>query len=361
MKIFRTIIAASAVAAAVVSCSGPQGWSVKGTVAGAPEGSKLAVEACNAGYWYVLDSVAIGNGGKFDYTSQEPAPSAEIMRLTMPGKGSVYFPVEGKDAITVAAEAASFGTGHTLSGSDMARTVGAIDSIVASTSNVEELQRKLAGFVVSDTTGIIAYYTVGKSVGNTLVFDPNTSFGNRIYGAAAQVYEHYKPGDNHGSALKTAYFAGRRAMGKMPEPQAGAQIELESSGFIDVARYDSKGTEHKLSELVKPDNVVLLSFTAYDQDFSPAYNAALNKLYELYHPKGLEIYQVAFDGSEVEWKEAARNLPWVSVWNSPADGDMLLRSYNVGAIPMTFVIRNGEIYERIVDPSQLPAKMAKLF
>lgn len=361
MKAHRILLAVSAVAAMAMSCSGPQGWSVNGTVAGASEGSKLAVEACNAGYWYVLDSVTVGRDGKFDYRSQEPAASTDIMRITMPGKGSVYFPVDGNDRITVVADAATFGTGHTLSGTDMAKTVSAIDSIIASTSDISELQRKLSGFVVTDTTGIVAYYTVGKSVGNTLIFDPNTSFGNRIYGAAAQVYEHYKPGDNHGEALKTAYFAGRRSMGKYPATTTST-IELASTGFIDLARFDSKGVEHKLSDYAKPGKVVLLSFTAYDQDFSPSYNAVLNNLYELYHSKGLEIYQVAFDSSEVEWKEAAKNLPWITVWNSPADGDVILRNYNVGAVPVTFIINNkGELDERVVDPTQLPAKVARMF
>lgn len=360
MKAHRILLAVSVTAAMAMSCSGPQGWSVNGTVAGAPEGSRLAIEACNAGYWYVLDSVTVGRDGKFDYRSQEPAASADIMRITMPGKGSVYFPVDANDMVTVDAVAATFGTGHKLSGSDMAETVAAIDSIIASTSDIAILQQKLAGFVVTDTTGIVAYYTVGKTAGNTLIFDPNTSFGNRIYGAAAQVYEHYKPGDNHGEALKTAYFAGRRAMGKVPAPTG--TIELESTGFIDIARFDSKGVEHKLSDYAKSGKVVLLSFTSYDQDFSPAYNAVLNNLYELYHSKGLEIYQVAFDSSEVEWKEAAKNLPWVTVWNSPSDGDVILRNYNVGAVPMTFVINsNGELEERVVDPTQLPAKMAKKF
>ena len=118
---------------------------------------------------------------------------------------------------------------------------------------------------------------------------------------------------------------------------------------------------HSVSEAVRDNRVVLLNFTAYDQDYSPAYNKALNDLYQLYGSKGLQIYQIAFDQNEAEWKAACASLPWIAVWNSPADGADALVSYNVGALPVTFVIRDGAITDRVVDPAELPRKVAPAF
>ncbi len=361
MKKYSLTAAAAVAGLALASCGGPQGWSIEGTVNGAEAGSRLAIEACNAGHWYVLDSVAVAKNGTFRYTSGEPAPDADVMRVTMPGKGSVYFPVNGRDAVTLEAEAATFGAGHRLGGTDMARTVSAIDSIAASGADIAAIRASLAGFVVSDTTGIIAYYTVGKSVGKELLFDPADNYGNRIYGAAAQVYAHYKPLDPHGQALKAAYFAGRKALGKTVAAEPETVVELPESGYIDITRYDSRGVSHSVSEAVRDNRVVLLNFTAYDQDYSPAYNKALNDLYQLYGSKGLQIYQIAFDQNEAEWKAACASLPWIAVWNSPADGADALVSYNVGALPVTFVIRDGAITDRVVDPAELPRKVAPAF
>ncbi len=357
----KNSIVAGLLAIAAVACSGPKGWELKGTVDGLADGTSLAIEACNAGHWYVLDSVKVNKAGAFDYRAAEPAPSADILRITLPGTGSVYFPVEGKDVLTLEASAANFGTGHRLSGTDMASVISTVDSIASSTPSLPELQRKLAGFVVTDTTGIVAYYTVGKSIQGSPVFDPNDKFGNRIYGAAAQVYAHYKPLDPHAAALKAAYFAGRRALGKAPEPET-TTIEVPEAGVIEIARHDYTGELRSLTEAASKGNVVLLSFTAYNIPASPAYNAILNDLYTLYHDKGLEIYQIAFDPDEVEWKEAARNLPWITVWNSEADGQSVLAAYNVGALPMTYIIeRNGDLGERIIDPTQLPKAVGKRF
>ncbi|MDE6853872.1 MAG: hypothetical protein K2J38_02330, partial [Muribaculaceae bacterium] len=137
----HSLMAAAAVAGlAIAACSGPQGWSIKGTVNGAAPGSKLAIEACNAGHWYVLDSVAVAKNGTFRYISGEPVSDADVMRVTMPGKGSVCFPVSGSDAVTLEAEAATFGTGHRLGGTDAARTMSAIDSIAASGADIAAIR-----------------------------------------------------------------------------------------------------------------------------------------------------------------------------------------------------------------------------
>ena len=60
------------------------------------------------------------------------------------------------------------------------------------------------------------------------------------------------------------------------------------------------------------------------------------------------------------WKIRAQNIPWIAVWNSTTDGDSALLSYNVGALPMTFIIdRSGTIAERVVDPTTLEKLLAK--
>lgn len=345
--------------ATIASCDGAKGWSVKGHIDGISDGTKLALEASNGRSWYVVDSVATDSKGNFSYSSAEPAAYADILRLTLPGKGSIYFPVNGKEKITVEAPAATFGTGHTLAGTPMAETVSAIDSIVAATDDIADLQRKLTGFVTSDTTGIIAFYTVSKAKGAKPVFDPAESMGNRVYGAAAQVFATYRPDDRRGETLKNAFFQGKRAMGKLP--QQTTVVELPETGILDIVRYDNTGKEHSLAALAKEKNTVVLSFTDYTTRVSPAYNAILFDLYSKYSAKGLEIFQLAFDGDEVEWKEAARNLPWITVWNAPTDGANVLIEYNCGAVPLTYVIHNGEIAARIEDPANLEKAVAKYF
>ncbi len=107
-----SIVAFLAVPALFTSCS-PQsdGWSLRGNINGLDSGRSLAIEAPSAtGGWYVVDSVHPSSDGTFSYTSAAPAPYPEIMRLTLPGSGNIYFPVDSVDCVTIEAEANSFAT-----------------------------------------------------------------------------------------------------------------------------------------------------------------------------------------------------------------------------------------------------------
>ncbi len=69
---------------------------------------------------------------------------------------------------------------------------------------------------------------------------------------------------------------------------------------------------------------------------------------------------MSLDNDEFLWKQSARNLPWITVYNSPKDGAETLMKYNVGRIPSTFVInRNGELVERVDDITHLPSAIAR--
>ncbi len=344
---------------AATSCSHDSGWSIRGKLDNAPENATLALEANNAGHWYALDSIKVDKNGNFSYTAPAPLQGQDILRITLPGKGSIYFPIDSIDKVDITADAGTFGTGHTLSGSALTSGVVRVDSIVASTDDPIALRRELINVMTADTTGLISYYALGKSVDGKPLFDPAESLGNRAYGAVAQVYASRRPLDPKGTAVQKAYFEGRRKLGKVNVNQQ--VIELPETGFIDIVRYDARGKQQSLKELSQ-GKVVIVNFAQYDLQGSPAINAMLNALYSKYHDKGLEIYQLAFDNDEVSWREAARNLPWTAVWNAPSDGPEVLAHYNVGSLPLFYIIdRNGDLIERIETPADLPGKVAKQF
>lgn len=370
MKISAIISTAAVVAATLLaSCSISSGWKVDGTIANAGDNSKLALEAFNGSQWYLLDSLSTNAKGAFEYKSDAPAEYPEIMRLGYPGKGNIYFPVSGKENIHLLANAEAFTSDYRLTGSDAAVRLCTVDSLInatvarlgaAAAVNDSDLRRELVQYITADTTGIVGFYSINKTIDGKHIFDAKESFGNRVYGAVAQVYSTYRPEDPRCAAVLRAYLDGRVALGKYVPEQEEQIIEAEETGLIDIVRYDYRGEKHSLAELAKEGKVILLSFTAYDIESSPAYNVILSDIYSKYHNRGLEIYQLAFDENEVSWKTAAANLPWVTVWNSVTEGVGPMVSYNVGALPMTFIInRKGEIVARVVNPNDLAKQVAK--
>ncbi len=337
------------------------GWSLKGSVAGAGD-TTLTIQGFNNGNWYVVDSVKTSEGS-FDYRASQPAPYPEIMRLAL-GDQYIYFPVDSIDKLELKADAAHFNTGYSLSGTLQAGSITTLDSIITAsvaargaeaTASDRQLKKELFGKAFADPSIVSVYYLINKSVGTVPLFKISDQADLRLFGAVAQRFANERPDDPRGEYLASVYKQARAN-------QLGItrQITATETSLFDIVRSDSRGKSHSLAEVASKGGVTLLSFVNYGQESSPAYNVILNKIYDRHHANGLEIYQIAFDPDETAWKQTARNLPWIAVWNSTTGGSEPLVQYNVGALPMTFIIdRQGNIAARVVNPENLQAEVEK--
>ena len=104
--------------------------------------------------------------------------------------------------------------------------------------------------------------------------------------------------------------------------------------------------------------VVLLDFHTFTMKESPQRILMLRDLYNKYHEKGLEIYQVALDQDEHFWKQMTQHLPWICV----RDGSMQsAQSYNVVEVPEFFLIdRNSQLQKRSSQMTDLEAEIKAL-
>ena len=79
-------------------------------------------------------------------------------------------------------------------------------------------------------------------------------------------------------------------------------------------------------------------------------------LYEKYHDRGFEIYQVCVDEKPV-WASIVRsqNLPWISVNDGLGINSPAVAAYNLNSIPTMFIIsRESDILARdIYDPAEI--------
>lgn len=341
--------------AALCACSGThRGWKVEGTVAGAPEGAKLAVEGFNGARWYTIDSVALKADGSFAYASPQGSAYPDVYRLGLDGR-SIYFPIDSIESVTVKADASAFDKGFTLSGSALADDMMRVEAILAQAAPDSAKQRELSTLMLQDSVGVISYYLINKTIGGKPLFDPATRQGMSMLGAIANKFDYLLPGDPRTGVLRQRFIEARRQAGKGRQ----SVVEADEISLFDIELYDSKGMKQSLAEVAKANPVVLLSFTAYGTEPSLPYNVELNRIYEAYKGRGLEIYQVAFDADEVQWIEAAANLPWVAVRYNPADGAALLAQYNVSALPTTFIIKNGSLAERVGDNTKIEESLKK--
>lgn len=357
MRLFNYLLCTAAACALFTSCS-EKGWGVEGKLTNAPEGAKVAVEGFNAGMWYNIDSVEVASDGSFVYRSTTGSPYPDIYRVSFDGK-SIYFPIDSLEVVNVSADAADFDNGYTLSGSSMAESMMKVDaqiSGVVAQKGVDGaltdslLKRDLATLINDDPNGLLGYYIVNKTIGNRPIFNTDNRADLRVIGALANKFMNYRPNDPRTLYLCQRFLLARQSM----NPQAAVEIKANETGLLDIDLYDAKGVKRKLSDVAKNSGVTLLSFTSYLMEPSLAYNAELKRLMDLFAAQNLNIYQVSVDEDEVQWRTIASNLPWTAVWYDNADGGALINMYNVGVLPMTYIIdRNGDLVERVIDPSEL--------
>jgi thiol-disulfide isomerase/thioredoxin len=131
----------------------------------------------------------------------------------------------------------------------------------------------------------------------------------------------------------------------------------------EIALPDIKGDTIKLTSL--KGRYVLLSFWASWNEESVNANLELKKVYEKYHNKGFEIYQVSFDKSVNQWNRAIKfdELPWLNVNDSTFPQSVTARNYNVNNLPLNYLIdKNMEtILGKNLSSDELNNKLSELF
>ena len=132
-----------------------------------------------------------------------------------------------------------------------------------------------------------------------------------------------------------------------------SSVETKEISFLDIELPDVRGEVVKLSEAA-PRKVVLINFTAYQTEWSPALNMALGELYTKYHDQGLEIYQVSLDSDFHFWRNGASNLPWITVRDPQTVYSQVAGLYNVKQLPALFILdRKGNLVKRVEDVKKL--------
>ena len=119
--------------------------------------------------------------------------------------------------------------------------------------------------------------------------------------------------------------------------------EAEEIGYVDIGLPSMDGKTVKLSESL--GKVTMLYFWASTAEQKMFNLDALLPLYEEFHGKGFEIYAVSLDSDKTAWARAVRNqqLPWINVCDTRGVQSPYIGSYGIGALPMMWFIKDGEI------------------
>lgn len=137
---------------------------------------------------------------------------------------------------------------------------------------------------------------------------------------------------------------------------------IQNSGkekSLDIALPNPVGDTILLSSF--RDHYVLLSFWASTDETSVVENLELKKLYQTYHKKGFEVYQVSFDNDKESWKKSILfdELPWIHVIDTEQE---FARMFNVQQLPANYILdKEGAIIGKDLYRKALRIKLSQLF
>ena len=363
------------------ACDNGPKFKVQGEVADA-ENKTIYLEASSLEGIVLLDSAKLGSKGSFNLAGAQPE-IPEFYRLRMDGK-VINFVVDSTETVTIKAEAAKFDTEYTIDGAESNQKIKELVLLQAelqqkvnklSQSNLPAgiVQNQLAtlindyknkikkGYIFEAPNKPYAYFALFQTLNGYMIFDPLANKDDvRCFAAVATSLNNSYP---HADRSKNLYNMVIKGLKNTREPrQETVEIDpniIKESGIIDIKLKDLKGKERTLTELA--GKVVLIDFTIYNNTMSATHNLALRELYNKYHEKGLEIYQISLDADEHFWKTSADNLPWICVRDERASYSNYISLYNVTQLPSIFLVdRSNSLNARGENIEDLEAAIRKL-
>lgn len=364
------------------ACHNDTEFKVKGVVSGG-DGQVMYLENVGVSSVQLLDSVKLTAAGKFEFTEPRPAfPDFYRLRLN---NQLINFAIDSVETVSFVADAGTFATSYSVEGSENSKaikniTLAQLDAnqaisrlrkeyeakqladtayaarVIEAVNTYKEVARK---YIYSAPMSTAAYFALFQQIDGLLFFDLYDKEDSKAYGAVATSYDHFYPESPRSKHLYNLALQSMKVL-RAKRPVALDSVETKEIGYLDIELPDATGQLRKLSE-VAPNKVVLINFTAFQTEWSPALNMTLGELYAKYQSKGFEIYQVSLDSDVHLWRNGAANLPWVCVLDPQSVYSQIAALYNVRQLPTLFLLdRKGALVKRIEDPNKLESDVKAL-
>jgi len=354
----------SALAVLAIASCGEKKFHVEGNITNAKD-SVLYFEHVGIEQTSMLDSAKLGEDGHFSF-SGESADAPEFYRLRIAGQ-IINVSIDSTETVTVKAQYPEMATRYEVSGSDNCQKIKELalkqidlqqramtisktpsldvdeanDSILNIIRQYKEKVKRQYIFPAPDKA--YAYFALFQTLGDWLLFNPRTDSEDiKVFAAVATSWDTYYPNAERGANLHNIAIEGMRNVRLRQAQQTQGSIDaskIQTTGLIDIALEDNHGQHRHLTDL--KGKVVLLDFHVFATNESPARILLLRELYNKYHAKGLEIYQVSLDPDEHFWKQQTAALPWVCVREPLGLQSPTLSIYNLQGLPEFFLIDRG--------------------
>lgn len=359
---------------------------LQGTISGA-DSATLYLERLSLNETTLLDSAKLNSEGKYKF--EQTAPQFGEFYLLKLGNKVINVAIDSTETVTINAEKSTFAGKYTVEGSKNTvkikevvlaqnklememrnltkelqdKTISQNDYVERMQSAINEYKELATNIIREDYNSLAAYFALFQKVDDLLIFDPYQRGDRSLFQATATIWLQTRPDYPRTKQLETfvlSVLSEIRNQAKIAEKlQTGSDVAKEDiENFYNISLPDITGKKIDLGAM--KGKIIILDFTAYQADYSPAHNILLNKVYEKYKTQ-VEIYQVSFDADEHLWKNAAYNLPWTCVWDARSFSSEYVTKFNIKGLPTAFLInKNGDIVQRLYSFQEIESALKKV-
>lgn len=354
---------------------------IDGSLADAPS-SQVVVKLLDVNMFDVLDTVSVDADGRFAYKMHIEKGQPEFVYLFHGDKRIASLLLDRGDKVIVKADTTGV---YEVEGSEdccllaevekefsdfsssFLSLASRLEQAVPGSDNARELTREM-GRVYTEYYRDRVKYVMEHPYSLTVipVFYQSAGENLPVFGQDTDAI-HFR---NICDSLETVYPESKYVKSLRAEAERRADfLELrvrlqgaEEVGFPDIELSDVNAVRHRLSDV--DAKVIMVHFWSSGDAMQKMFNLdVLRPVYGDFHSKGFEIYQVALDADKAVWARTVKDqgLEWINVCdvlglNSPA-----ARSYNVGSLPVSFFIADGELVNATVsDEASLRALLRRL-
>ena len=374
------------VAALVITSCGGGKFHVKGNITKAKD-SVLYFENMSLDGPVAIDSVKLSESGEFSFSDDAPG-APEFYRLRIANQ-IINLSVDSTETITVKADYPRMSTGYTVEGSEQCNVIkdlalkqinlqafvmgiennpaigyDAVEDTIVKTIEKYKEYIKL-NYIYKQPMKASSYFALFQTIGNRLIFNPRQSKEDiKAFAAVATSWDTYYPNSLRGENLHNIAIEGMKNVrileNKLVASQRGIDpSKVNVSNIIEIALADNHGNQRRLTDM--KGRVVLLDFHVFGAEGSTQRIMKLREIYNKYHSKGLEIFQVSFDPDEHFWKTQTAALPWICVHDDAAMNSNLITLYNIQQLPTFFLVdKNNVLYKRDAQIKNLDAEIQSL-
>jgi peroxiredoxin len=364
------IITIAALSMALTGCR-KDSFSIRGRIDGAGESEYLLLREVKPGQLAPVDSVTMGKDGRFSFRSTTKWPS--FYMLSYDDTDFLTLLISPGDRTELEASRRSIARPGSIKGSEGTSVILGFrkdhDEVIAELQRLtdvyndsidsrvlpllmDSLDRQAADIVSAfrgralallneNISSMVAIYLLNQQVVPGLqLFEP-TKDPELFYRVDSALYALYPESDlvidlhTFVAGLRKSVAVGRKS-GETP---------VTGDLLPDIALPDPDGDTLRLSSL--RGSIVLVDFWAAWCPPCRQENPNLVSLYDLYHRKGFDIFQVSLDLRKEEWTDAIRN-DRLGRWNHVSDlryrDSEVVKQFGLTEIPASFLLdREGRV------------------